>query len=90
LPSEIAIRVGIGPRKSSSVWSLMAALVVRKRAQRLNAPLHLSTAVVDFENSATDFGRFHFHLLTSLFEIRLPHPMLGKINPTSGILMFRE
>jgi hypothetical protein len=55
----------------------------------LNIPLYLSTANVDFENPATGFGRFHFHLLTPLFEIRLPHPMFGKINPTSGILMFR-
>jgi hypothetical protein len=31
-PSVIEIIVGIGPRKSSSVWSLTAALVERNRA----------------------------------------------------------
>ncbi len=41
VPLEIAIIVGMGRRTSSRVWSLMAALVERKRAQGNNFVEHL-------------------------------------------------
>src|SRR5271155_4048033 len=90
LPSKIWIKLGIGPRKSSSVCSLTAALVERKSAHG-NSERHISIVVLFYSRAVERIDRIGKVKTEIIFEIKLARPLdkhSCKVRPYAPVTEF--